>query len=450
MAEMSTLSHVLVIPYPIHGHITPMVQLSKRLASRGVGVTVITPTSTSACIQVSSSLIRIESIPDGVKPDSGFDAISDWLKDLVSNNLAEIMSKVTGSGCVLTTVVYDSIMPWVADLVHQLGLRAAAFNSQSCAVFAVYHHTDQENLTSPTEGSTVSLPSMPPLGLNDLPSFVRNKSSYSSLLRFVLSRNLNTQKADWLLFNTFDELEKEVLEWMASQFPLKVIAIGPLLPSMYLDKRVRDDDNYGLSLFKPNNNDCMEWLDSQETGSVVYVSFGSLANLKDEQMCEVAQGLIQSKCKFLWVVRSSEQSKLPSNFLPDKSGAGIITNWCPQLDVLSHRAVGCFVTHCGWNSTLEALSLGVPVVAMPQWTDQPTNAKYLVDVWDVGIRVMASENGMVTREEVERCLVEVMKGERGVMLKENAAKWKQLAKEAVDEGGSSDKNIKEFVSAISM
>ncbi|XP_019151639.1 PREDICTED: UDP-glycosyltransferase 74E2-like [Ipomoea nil] len=73
----------------------------------------------------------------------------------------------------------------------------------------VYHHTDQENLTAPTEGSTVSLPSMPPLGLKDLPSFVRNKSSYSSLLRFVLSRNLNTQKADWLLFNTFDELEKE-------------------------------------------------------------------------------------------------------------------------------------------------------------------------------------------------------------------------------------------------
>lgn len=210
MAEMSNVSHVLVIPYPIHGHITPMVQLSKRLASRGVGVTVITPTSTSACVQVSSSLIRIESIPDGVKPDSGFDAIADWIKDLVSNNLAEIVSKVTDSGCFLTTVVYDSIMPWVADLVHQLGLRAAAFNSQSCAVFAVYHHTDQGNLAALTEGSTVSLPSMPPLGLDDLPSFVRNESSYSSLLRFVLSRNVNTQKADWLLFNTFDELEKEV------------------------------------------------------------------------------------------------------------------------------------------------------------------------------------------------------------------------------------------------
>nr|GLL29599.1 UDP-glycosyltransferase 74E2-like [Ipomoea trifida] len=100
-------------------------------------------------------------------------------------------------------------MPWVADLVHQLGLRAAAFNSQSCAGFAVYHHTDQENLTAPTQGSTVSLPSMPPLGLNDLPSFVRNNSSYffPTAVRFE-----NTQKAGWLLFNTFDGLEKGAKE----------------------------------------------------------------------------------------------------------------------------------------------------------------------------------------------------------------------------------------------
>ncbi|CAH9089682.1 unnamed protein product [Cuscuta epithymum] len=236
---------------------------------------------------------------------------------------------------------------------------------------------------------------------------------------------------------------------MATQYPAKVIAIGPLLPSMYLDKRVRDDDSYGLSLFKAESNKTMEWLDSQETGSVVYVSFGSLANLNDKQMREVALGLIRSKCKFLWVIRSSEQSKLPTHLMEENSDAGMITNWCPQLDVLSHPAIGCFVTHCGWNSTLEALSLGVPIVAMPQWTDQPTNAKYLVDIWNVGIRVVADKNGLVTTKEFERCLVEVMKGHKGILLKENAAKWRQLAKEAVDLGGSSDKNIEEFVSAIS-
>ncbi|CAH9089680.1 unnamed protein product [Cuscuta epithymum] len=447
---MASRVHVFVIPLPIQGHITPMVQFSKRLASRGVGSTIITPSSTSSCVQTNSSLIRIEPIPEsgGGQPD-GIAAINDWFMDLLSKNLAEIASKATDSGCVLAAVVYDSIMPWVADIAHHLGLRAAAFNSQSCAVFSLYHHADKGNLAAPVEGSTVSLPSMPPLGVDDLPSFLCDNNSYSSLLKHVLGRNLSTHKADWLLFNTFDELEKELLEWMATQYPAKVIAIGPLLPSMYLDKRVRDDDSYGLSLFKAESNKTMEWLDSQETGSVVYVSFGSLANLNDKQMREVALGLIRSKCKFLWVIRSSEQSKLPTHLMEENSDAGMITNWCPQLDVLSHPAIGCFVTHCGWNSTLEALSLGVPIVAMPQWTDQPTNAKYLVDIWNVGIRVVADKNGLVTTKEFERCLVEVMKGHKGILLKENAAKWRQLAKEAVDLGGSSDKNIEEFVSAIS-
>ncbi|VFQ67711.1 unnamed protein product [Cuscuta campestris] len=449
---MASTVHVLVIPFPIQGHLTPLVQFSKRLASRGVGATIVAPESISSCLQTNSSLIRIESIADAAGPPDGVDAISGWIMDLLSKKLADIASRAAGSGCVLAAVVYDSIMPWVAEIARRLGLRAAAFNSQSCAVFSIYHHADLGSLElgAPVEGSTVSLPSMPPLGLSDLPSFLGDKNSYSSLLKLVLGRNLNSHQADWLLFNTFHELEKELLEWMAAEFPAKVIAVGPLLPSMYLDKRIIDDDSYGLSLFKPDSKNCMKWLDAQETGSVVYVSFGSLANLNDHQMSEIALGLVQSKCKYLWVIRSSEQSKLPIHLLPDNSDAGMITSWCPQLDVLSHQAIGCFITHCGWNSTLEALSLGVPVVVMPQWTDQPTNAKYLVDVWNIGVRVTAGENEMVTREEVERCLVEVMKGNKGTLLKESAAKWRRLAKEAVDIGGSSYNNIEEFVSAISM
>ncbi|CAI0459492.1 unnamed protein product [Linum tenue] len=110
---------------------------------------------------------------------------------------------------------------------------------------------------------------------------------------------------------------------------------------------------------------------------------------------------------------------------------------CPQLEVLDHHAVGCFVTHCGWNSTLEALSLGVPMVAMPQWTDQGTNAKYIEDVWKIGVRGV-----------VEKCLREVMEGKKGEEMKSNAKKWKRVMEEAVSEGGSSNKNINEFVDSL--
>ena len=165
-------------------------------------------------------------------------------------------------------------------------------------------------------------------------------------------------------------------------------------------------------------------------------------------MLELALGLKRSNIYFLWVVRETEQNKLPSNFIEETSEKGLVVSWSPQLDVLAHRAVGCFMTHCGWYSTLEALSLGVPMIAMPQWTDQLTNAKFVVDVWQVGIRVSKDEKGIIRKEEIERCIREIMKGEKSMDIKNNSEKWKKLAKDAVDEGGSSDKNIDEFVAKL--
>ena len=151
---------------------------------------------------------------------------------------------------------------------------------------------------------------------------------------------------------------------MTSRSPVKTI--GPTISSIYLDKQLEDDKKYGLNLFKPDADACMKWLDKRKTGSVIYAAFGSLVALGEEQMEELTLGLKNSNCHFLWVVRETEQKKLPINFLHEKSEKGLVVSWCPQLEVLAHKAIGCFMTHCGWNSTLEALSLGVPMVAMPQ------------------------------------------------------------------------------------
>ena len=217
---------------------------------------------------------------------------------------------------------------------------------------------------------------------------------------------------------------------------------------MYLDKRLEDDKDYGLSLFKPNTDTCITWLDTKDINSVVYVSFGSMASLGEEQMEELAWGLKRSNSYFLWVVRESEEEKLPTNFVEETSEKGLFVSWCHQVEVLAHKAVGCFMTHCGWNSTLEALSQGVPMIAMPCWADQPTNAKFVEDVWEVGVRVTVDEKGIAKREEIEECIREVMEGERGNEMKRNGEKWKELGKEAVNEGGSSDSNIEEFVAQL--
>lgn len=217
---------------------------------------------------------------------------------------------------------------------------------------------------------------------------------------------------------------------------------------MYLDKRLENERDYGFSLFQPSNDAYLNWLNDRPKGSVVYVSFGSLVDLKPEQMEELAWGLKGSNTYFLWVVRASEESKLSKKLVEETSEKGLVVKWCQQLEVLAHEAVGCFLTHCGWNSSLEALSLGVPMLAMPQRTDQSTNSKYITDVWKTGLKAPADEKGIVRREVVENCIKEIMGGEKGKEIKRNASKWRELAKNAVDEGGSSDKNIDEFVANL--
>jgi len=226
-------------------------------------------------------------------------------------------------------------------------------------------------------------------------------------------------------------------------FPAKLI--GPMVPSAYLDGRIKEDKGYGANLWKPLSEDCINWLNAKPSQSVVYISFGSMVSLTSEQIEELALGLKESEVNFLWVLRESEQGKLPKGYKDFIKEKGIIVTWCNQLELLAHDAVGCFVTHCGWNSTLESLSIGVPVVCLPQWADQLPDAKFLEEIWEVGVRPKEDENGVVKRDEFILSLKVVMEGERSEVIRRNASEWKKLARVAVSEGGSSDKNIDEYV-----
>ncbi|GAU47604.1 hypothetical protein TSUD_90090 [Trifolium subterraneum] len=291
--------------------------------------------------------------------------------------------------------------------------------------------------------SEIVLPGLPKLEAADLPSFLYQYGTYPGYFDILTNQFSNIEQAQWVLVNTFHELEPEVVDWLAKKWQLKTI--GPCVPSMFLDKRLKDENDYGISTFGPNSEACIKWLDNKPKDSVVHVSFGSLSGLSEDQTKEIAYGLRDCEMHFTWVVRDSEKGKFPKEFLDSSFEKGLIVNWCPQLQVLTHEAVGCFVTHCGWNSTLEALSVGVPVIAMPLWTDQITNAKFIVDVWKIGVKSVADEKGVVRRETIKDCIKEIMETEKGNEIKKNAVNWKSLAKIAVDKSGSSDKNIEDFV-----
>ncbi|XP_040992411.1 mogroside IE synthase-like [Juglans microcarpa x Juglans regia] len=444
-------AHCLVFAYPAQGHINPIVELSKRLKHKGVEVTLVTTNFISKNIQKEVSSIALETISDGF--DEGMtgqiENIQTYLERFErvgSKNLTDLIEKLSRSGRPVNCIVYDPFLPWALDIAKKFGLVAAAFLTQSCAVDTIFYHVRKGELKLPLRGPEVLLPGLPPLEPQDMPSFIYNWGSYPGPLDLLVGQFSNVEKADWVFCNTIYELEQEAVDWMSKIMPMRTV--GPTIPSMFLDKRIEDDKDYGFSIFKPNTDACVKWLNDRPKASVVYVSFGSMAALEAEQMQELAWGLRMNNNYFLWVVRASEEAKLPKNFVEETSEKGLVVGWCPQLEVLAHEAVGCFVTHCGWNSTLEALSLGVPMVAMPQWTDQSTNAKYIMDFWKMGLKAPVDEKGLVRREAAAHCIREIMEGERGEEIKKNAFKWRKLAKEAVDKGGSSDKNIEEFVAKL--
>ncbi|KAI7753870.1 hypothetical protein M8C21_025626, partial [Ambrosia artemisiifolia] len=168
-------------------------------------------------------------------------------------------------------------------------------------------------------------------------------------------------------------------------------------------------------------------------------------SLESNQVEEMASGLVESGRPFLWVIRDGGQAGKLSKIEVLKK-QGMIVSWCSQVEVLNHQAIGCFLMHGGWNSTVESLTAGVPSVVFSQWSDQATNAKMIEDVWKTGIKVKRREgDGMVEGKEIKRCVEMVM--EDGEM-RRNAEKWRELARQALSEGGSSAVNLQAFVENV--
>ncbi|KAK7316333.1 hypothetical protein VNO77_35289 [Canavalia gladiata] len=446
--DMKSRVHCLVLPYPAQGHINPILQFSKLLEHEGVRITLVTTRFYFKNLQKVPPSIALETISDGF--DNGpsvaesSKAYLDSFRQVGSETLAELLEKLESLGAHVDCVIYDAFFPWVLDVAKRFGILGAAFLTQNMAVNSIYYHVHLGKLEAPLTQDEISLPSLPKLHHEDMPSFFFTYAQDPTLLDLVVAQFSNIHKADWILCNTFHDLDKEIVDWFMKIWP-KFRTIGPNIPSMFLDKKYKDDQDYGVTRFKPE--ECLDWLDDKPKGSVVYVSFGSLAIFDEKQMEELAWSLRECSSYFLWVVRESEQIKLPKDF-EKKTEKGLVVTWCSQLEVLAHEAIGCFVTHCGWNSTLETLCLGVPTIAMPYWSDQSTNAKFTADVWKMGIRAPIDEKKFVGREALKHCISKIMESDEGKEMKNNAIQWKKLAIAAVSEGGSSRKNTIEFANNL--
>nr|XP_043634578.1 UDP-glycosyltransferase 75C1-like [Erigeron canadensis] len=459
-----TQHHFLLVTYPVQGHINPALEFSKRLIILGVKVTFTIPVSAYR------KMIKAGRVPEGFNFvvfsdgfDDGFNSNtndhmlfmtqmkrrgSETLKETILSNSAQ-----NNGSTPITCLVYTPLLPWAAEVARGLNVPSALLWIQPASILRVYYYYfngyDKLIRDCCNEPSwSIELPGLPSLKSRDLPSFCFPSNPYGFILDAVKEQldMVASEEKPIIFVNSFDALEEEALKEI-DDGKLSMIAIGPLVPRGDLVfEKSKDDD------------DIMEWMTTKPKGSIVYVAFGSLLVLTKKQKDAIAQGLLGSERPFLWVIRDEdanlkgeegEENKEKLSCMEELEKLGLIVPWCSQLEVLSHPSLGCFVTHCGWNSTLESIVCGVPVVAFPHWNDQPMNAKLLADVWETGVRVAPNEDGAVEGEEIRKCIEMVMADdEKGIAMRNNANKWKDLASAAVKETGSSNTNLKSFLELI--
>ncbi|KAI5059941.1 hypothetical protein GOP47_0024361 [Adiantum capillus-veneris] len=460
--------HAIVLPHPLQGHITPLLHLSQKLASSyNVAITFVVTQHIFSKMQITSHpLIKLVGLADNLPQDHPRQStFADSYEAVMGLEIPtdSLLQELSSQNQLPSFIIADTFVTWAQKLALKYSIPRVAFATTNVTAFAVMSSTSKlidlgilplktvNGSSKYVDQLITCFPFLPPLQPHDIPVSLRSPSVSHYRMQFVMAQFAELSKAVTVMVNSVTELEKTVLENLEHKVP--TFCIGPTL-RLGGENFLLQKTGMRTSLL-PEQEDCLPWLDKQGSGSVLYVSFGSIANLEKAQLVELASGLGASNQPFLWVIRpgsfeGSLSDVLPVGFSERTRNRGYIVSWCPQLLVLSHRALGGFMTHCGWNSILENLCLGgVPMICWPHEAEQALNARVIVDIWKVGLKVKKEEDGIVKLEEVERVVRAVMCEEGAKELKDKAIELGKVAKRAVEEGGSSLKNIEKVLEVVS-
>ncbi|TKW20470.1 hypothetical protein SEVIR_4G090500v4 [Setaria viridis] len=472
---MERRAHAMLFPFPCSGHINPTLKLAELLHSRGVYVTFVnTEHNHERLLRTAGGLrgregFRFESVPDGLSeedrrsPDHTVKLYLS-LRRSCGAPLAALARGLIGERegvPPVTCVVLSGLVSFALDAAEEAGVPAfVLWGTSACGFVCTLRlrqlrqrgYTplkDESYLTNGYLDTPIDwIAGIPPVRLGDISSFVRTLDPQCFALRVEEDEANSCARARGLILNTFEDLEPDVLDALRAEFP-RVYTIGPLAAAMH-SAHGHGHGAAGLSLWEEDAA-CVAWLDAQAPGSVLYVSFGSLAVLSLDQLEELAWGLAATGRPFLWAVRPGlvagdrGADALPEDFLAATRGRCFIAEWCAQEQVLRHPAVGGFLTHSGWNSTTESILSGVPMVCWPGFADQYINSRYTCGDWGIGLRL----DEALRREQVAAHVEELM-GDTGRAreMRRNAARWKAAAEAATAPGGSSYESLRRLVEEL--
>ncbi|PAN25203.1 hypothetical protein PAHAL_4G283700 [Panicum hallii] len=469
-------AHFVFIPMMFQGHLIPAVDTALLLATHGaLASIVVTPSNTGRVrpavdfARKSGLPVRLVELPlelaaEGL-PD-GADDVDRVPPDLWANYFralarlrAPLERHLRAHAPYPTCVVADFCHPWARELAASLGVPRLCFFSMCAFCLLCQHNVERFDAYGGVAGDDelVVVPGLErkvEVSRAQAPGFFRGMPGFE---KFADEVEQVLAEADGIVTNSFLEMEPEYVAGYAEARRMKVWTVGPV--SLFHQRATTLASRGNTAAI--DADECLRWLDGKEPSSVVYVSFGSIAHAEEKQVVELGLGLEASGHPFIWVVKNADQhGEDVAEFLRELearvAGRGLlIRGWAPQVLILSHAAVGGFVTHSGWNSTVEAVTAGLPVVTWPHFADQFLNAKFAVEVLGFGVDVGVMEPVMyrldqkeivVGREVVEKAVRSIMDGgDEGEERRRRARALAAKARAAVEEGGSSHRNLLDLV-----
>ncbi|KAL2937574.1 UDP-glycosyltransferase 86A1 [Bienertia sinuspersici] len=468
--------HAILVVLPQQGHVIPFVQLAIKLASKGFSITFINTEHIHHKISLSNAAvvgkdggdifaearkrysgldIEYMTITDGLplefdrslNHDQWVGATTHCFPAHLEVAINRILRSRPSVGCCL---IADSYFVWAAKLASKFGLVHVSFWTENAMVLDIYFHRHllkQNGHIGPGSSGRKDninyIPGIKSLKRTDLTSYLQEEDLTTFHPQYNFAALDDTKQAHFILGNTVQELEAHTIEAVEAHVPF--YAIGPLFPPGFTKMPV------ATSLWA--ESDCTVWLDSKPPSSVLYVSFGSYAHINKEELEEIANGIKLSGVNFLWVIRpdmvsSDDPDPLPAGFRDEVRDRGMIVTWTCQKAVLSHCAIRGFLTHCGWNSTLESIWCEVPLLCFPLLTDQFTNRKLIVDDWKIGCNLCDVKP--VKKEEVFPKIKDLISGSMGCELHIKIKSIKQVLQNATMMQGSSERNVDDFIQELSI
>ncbi|KAG2605014.1 UDP-glycosyltransferase 73E1-like [Panicum virgatum] len=479
----SKAAHFVFVPLREQGHLIPAVDTALLLATHGAVCTIAATPATAVLVRPAVDSARrsglqvrlaefpldyaAAGLPEGVDDGDSIPPMHMWNYFRAMALLrAPIESYLRAHAPFPTCVVSDFIHPWTTELAANLGVPRLSFFSMCTFGLLCQHNLERfhawDGVEDPNEPVVVpGLERRFVVTRAQVPGFFRGIPipCWEEFADYVERAQA---EADGVIVNTFEEMEAEYVAGYAAARRMKVWTVGPV--STYHQSRTTLASTLaarGLRESAIDPEECRRWLDGKPRGSVVYVSFGSISRADAKQAVELGLGLEASGHPFVWAVRDADgYDEAARGFLRELearvAGRGLLVRgWAPQLLILSHDAVGGFVTHCGWNSTLEAVAAGLPVVTWPHFTDQFLNEKMAVEVLGIGVSVGVTEpltyqavpkEIVVGRGVVEAAVRSVMGGgEEAEERRRRARALAAKARAAAQPGGSSHGNLLDLV-----